>query len=236
VVERDVMGKRSASGTSWRIPALLAATAFARCGASAAGEQGFSSVRVAGPEKSAALEEFAIDELVAAVARLPRPAGADARELVIIVGQPNANQAVKRLLTESPDSQRAVRLETRREGYALRLDGNKVLIAGVDGLGTLYGTMDFIHYYLPKVWSGAITSLDLHEAPKIELRGIWSWGGRICNYELFFDQMARWKLNLAILWHARVPKNAAAVQDYAASRGIKLIWFIREFRGRPRGS
>jgi hypothetical protein len=84
--------------------------------------------------------------------------------------------------------------------------------------------MDFIHYYLPKVWSGAVTSLDLREAPKIEFRGIWSWGGRICNYELFFDQMARWKLNLAILWHARVPKNAAVVQEYAASRGVKLVW------------
>ncbi len=113
------MDERSAARIRAWIPALLVVTAFLPRGASAAGEKEFSSVRVVGSEKPAALEKFAVDEL--AVARLPRPAGADARELVILIGQPTTNQTVKRLLTESPDSQRAVRLETRREGYALRL-------------------------------------------------------------------------------------------------------------------
>ena len=44
------------------------------------------------------------------------------------------------------------------------------------------------------------------------------------NYPKYLDQMARWKMNLIIGWSKRVPANAAAVQEYAARRGIHVVW------------
>lgn len=206
--------------------ALAAAVALVFCCVPRIGQAAtpFSSVRIVGPERPAAIHQFALGELSTAVERLPKSDAQNLRELRIVAGDPGTNREVRRLTSRRLFAKAFARPETRPEGYVLKFDGDKVLIAGSDASGTLYGVMDFIHYHLRGIWTGETKRLEVRDAPRLELRGIWSWGGRIYNYEMFFDQMARWKMNLAIFWHAAVPKNATAIQEYAASRGVKLVW------------
>jgi hypothetical protein len=184
----------------------------------ATADGGFTSTSIVCAESPTAIERFALDELDSALARLPQAKVEKPAVLRIVVGQPKTNKELNRLLAAGSRS------EKRAEGYTLRFSDNTVLIAGVDERGTLYGVMDFIHYHLRKIWDGNTKTLRLSDAPRLELRGIWSWGGRIYNYKKFFDQMARWKMNLAILWHLQAPGNAIALQEYAASRGITIVW------------
>jgi hypothetical protein len=184
-----------------------------------AGARASGAVSVVGPEKPSPVERFALAELNVAIAGLRDARGDPKCALHIVVGTRTSNREVKRLLDH-----KFAGPERRAEGYALKLSRDTVLIAGSDPNGVLYGVMDFIHYHLPQIWSGEAMAVDLHEAPRIDLRGLWTWGGRIYNYRMFFDQMARWKMNLAILWHDHVPRDAAAIQQYAADRGIRIVW------------
>ncbi|KPJ69241.1 MAG: hypothetical protein AMS14_11670, partial [Planctomycetes bacterium DG_20] len=190
-------------------------------GPAAAAQSLPSGVDVRGPEKPSAIEEFALAELRAALSRSASGRTAQAPKLSLVIGQPGGNAEVKRLLDSG-----FAKPETRKEGYALKYDKDKgvVLVAGTDDRGALYGVMDLIHYRLADVLAGKAESFEAGEAPKLDCRGIWGWGGGIKNYEKFFDQMARWKMNLCIPWHKKVPKNAKAFQDYAASRGVYIAW------------
>jgi len=178
----------------------------------------FTSTSIVCAESPSAIERFVLDELDSALARLPQAKVEKPAVLRIVVGHSKTNKELRRLLAGTSRS------EKRAEGYTLRFSDNTVLVAGADERGTLYGVMDFIHYHLRKIWDGSVKTLQLSDAPSLELRGIWSWGGRIYNYKKFFDQMARWKMNLAILWHLRAPSDAIALQEYAASRGITIVW------------
>jgi len=179
-----------------------------------------ADVTVKGPETPSAIEKFALDELADALKRLPQPGRTS--KLIIVVGQAKTNPEAARLLASG-----FTKAEERAEGYALKYDKDRgtVLIAGADERGTLYGVMDCIHYYLRKACSGEQEQMELHEAPKVELRGLWLWGSSIYNYERFLDQMARWKMNLVISWtDPRHSTTFVAFRDYAASRGITVVW------------
>lgn len=187
---------------------------------------------ISSEKKGDSLEQFAITELKDAAKGfgysyevLTEMPGRKVERTLIIIGRAETNAVIRGLIKSG-----FIKPETRAEGYALKIGptpyakGKTVVIAGADSAGTLYGTMDFIHYYLAKLKDNSLEDTDIHESPRLELRGIWSWGGKIYNYKMFFDQMARWKMNIAVLWHEELPKNAKEVQDYAHSRGIKLIW------------
>ena len=108
--------------------------------------------------------------------------------------------------------------------YAVHAPGgaSEASITGGDDRGVLYGTMDFIHDHLTGYLAG--TPIDRREAPHIATRGIWTWGGRIYNYERLLDNMARWKFNSICVWHRFAPKNARALAAYARTRGIGVVW------------
>ena len=168
--------------------------------------------RVIGPDHPSPIESFAVTELNDAIQRLSSNGSAPVE---IQVGTASATSGI---VSNDP--------EKRQEGYLLEYDRKNgvVRIVGADEKGTLNGVMDFIHYHLRDVCSGAVDQIAVKSAPALELRGIWTWGGRIYNYEKFLDQMARWKMNLLVAWHSQVPKNAVALSDYAATRGIKVVW------------
>jgi hypothetical protein len=204
---------------NWRfglIAALIcAAGALLSTGASAA------DVVVKGPPKPSEIEKFAVSELRAAVGRLP--GNGKAVKLTVVVGRPASNPEVKRLLDSG-----FTKPQKRAQGYALKYAPEKglALVAGADERGTLYGTMDFIHYHLPAILKGAGKSAEVHAAPNIEYRGCWLWGHSMKNYHKFLDQMARWKMNMIISWHRKFPplERARDFQEYAAKRGITLVW------------
>ena len=115
-----------------------------------------------------------------------------------------------------------------------------ILIAGADETGVLYGCADFCNKYLALLGGEgyifksehfnnmlserALIPFSLSTAPKIPTRAIWTWGHMIYDYRSFFENMARLRLNEAVIWNDRCPINAEDVVAYAHSLGIKIVW------------
>jgi hypothetical protein len=144
---------------------------------------------------------------------------------LIIIGTAEGNDLVRRLVESS-----FIEREKRIEGYSLRIDENPksngrflVVIAGADEKGMLYGTMDFLHFHIGKM-VGKLYRVKVQDAPRIEKRGLWTWAGRIYNYEAYLDNMARWKMNTLTVWHRFPPANGKALAEYARRRGIDVVW------------
>lgn len=133
----------------------------------------------------------------------------------------------------------------KREGYAIfvgkEADGEDdvLLIAGADEAGVLYGCADFCNKYLARIsiegdyytdghfgrlLKQALVPFSLATAPKIPTRAIWTWGHMIYDYRSFFDNMARLRLNEAVIWNDRCPINAEEIVSYAHSLGIRIVW------------
>ena len=134
----------------------------------------------------------------------------------------------------------------KAEGYAvyvgrdpLREENDVALIAGHDESGVLYGCADFIGRYLALLSLQGYMFETAHferllekdlppytacEAPRIGTRAIWTWGHMIYDYRAFFENMARLRLNEAVIWNDRCPINAEDVVSYAHSLGIKIVW------------
>ena len=132
------------------------------------------------------------------------------------------------------------------EGYAVYVGKDPeneeheiALIAGHDESGVLYGCSDFIGRYLGALGNSGYQFETAHfdrilerdllpykvsEAPKIPTRAIWTWGHMIYDYREFFENMARLRLNEAVIWNDRCPINAPDIVSYAHSLGIKIVW------------
>ncbi len=133
----------------------------------------------------------------------------------------------------------------KKEGYAIHVgkeadtETDVLLIAGADEAGVLYGCADFCNKYLARIsiegdyytdgHFGCLLKQDLpafslSTAPAIPTRAIWTWGHMIYDYRGFFDNMARLRLNEAVIWNDRCPINAEEIVSYAHSLGIKIVW------------
>ena len=131
-------------------------------------------------------------------------------------------------------------------GYAIHVgkdieneEKSIILIAGADELGVLYACTDFCNKYLARLslegWyyrdghfkqllDGGLFPFSLSTEPRIPTRAIWTWGHMIYDYRGFFDNMARLRLNEAVIWNDRCPLNAEDIVSYAHSLGIKIVW------------
>jgi len=58
----------------------------------------------------------------------------------------------------------------------------------------------------------------------IDHLGLWTWGGRVFNWQRYLDHMSRSGLDRVVLWHSKVPANARAILDYAHRLGIRVWW------------
>lgn len=119
-------------------------------------------------------------------------------------------------------------------------EGQSAVVAGRTEAGVLYGCADFCARYLGDfMWRGKdiwarrtletpfclrINPWSISEAPAIKERAIWTWGHVIYDYRGFFENMARLRLNCAVIWNDVAPINAKEVVEYAHSFGIKVIW------------
>ncbi len=133
----------------------------------------------------------------------------------------------------------------QKDGYAIFVgkedDGETdvLLIAGADEMGVFYGCADFCNKYLARLsvegdyytdghfgclLKQELVPFSLATAPKIPTRAIWTWGHMIYDYRGFFDNMARLRLNEAVIWNDRCPINAEQIVAYAHSLGIKIVW------------
>ena len=127
-----------------------------------------------------------------------------------------------------------------KQGYDLTITNDRVTIKGGDGNGVLYGAVDFIGEYIngvltasediflenafESVFDKPFPSFSKKSVPSIKERGIWSWGHCVYDYKKFFENMAKLKLNMAVIWNDEVPTNALEVINYAHSFGIKVYF------------
>ena len=191
------------------------------------------------------VEQFAIEELHRMVQFhlpyviqvLPAEAGAaaGAEGHLLIVGTRENNALVRRLAED-----RRIDIPAKAEGYAVacmaspwNAERKIAVIAGHDARGVLYGVEDFnarvlgVDHLRDRVHELHRTLDDLpafsrSEFPRIDNRGIWTWGYVIYDYRRFIDNMARLRMNLLTMWNDAPPVNIRQAVDYAHSRGLKV--------------
>lgn len=117
-----------------------------------------------------------------------------------------------------------------------------IIVAGCDEKGVLYGAEDFCNRYCGSLifkngrydmmftdyfknpFDFRLPEWEISETPVLKERGIWSWGHVIYDYKAFFENMAKLRLNEAVIWNDYAPINGNAVVEFAHSLGIKVVW------------
>ncbi len=187
-------------------------------------------------------EQFALRELCGAAQHglpyvlevAPASASTGNENHLIVAGTPENNRIIAELTHED-----RIRIPGKPEAYTVacvesprRKDRRLVVVAGKDSRGVLYGAADFAARVAGRLpgneagWDKAIHSLDdfsISEYPRVENRGIWTWGYVIYDYRRFLDNMARLKLNTLVVWNDCPPVNIREIIHCARKRGIKLI-------------
>ena len=126
---------------------------------------------------------------------------------------------------------------TKPEEYSIRVQDDTVYIQGFDEAGVLYGCVDFYNRYITEntvpnegggywiqVFRESMPDYELQSAPGVVNRGLWTWGHVIYDYQGYFDNMMRLKMNTVIIWNDHPPLNAEQMVAYAHERNIKVIW------------
>ncbi|MBQ8510104.1 MAG: hypothetical protein IJ493_09390 [Clostridia bacterium] len=144
------------------------------------------------------------------------------------IGTAADNPHIRRLSDVHPDG---------AEGYSIVVRNDTAVIEGSDDAGVLYGCVDFADRYLAQVecthdseqyfrdvWNGVMPDFTCTSAPSVKQRGIWTWGHVIYDYRGFFDNLARLKLNTAVIWNDFVPVNGAEMIAYAHDCNVSVIW------------
>lgn len=156
------------------------------------------------------------------------------------------NAMVVGLYSESPIIQKFVsENEIPENGYLMRVvtnpqdeDCSIVLITAKDEVNLYYSACAFVDDYPPlctpihggglqlteEIFEERLTPITLASAPKMQSRGIFTWGHPINDYKEFIENMARQRLNQLIVWNDFAPINAKEIIDYAHSFGIEFLW------------
>lgn len=152
-----------------------------------------------------------------------------------VLGTRESSAAIRALVKEN---------EVPRNGYLVRTrhdsGTNIVVIAGDRPVDVLYGVADFVEdgvpfladkgngdglMYRTQVFDGSpLRPYESRRAPKTPVRSLFTWGHVIDDYHLFFREMARLKLNRAIIWNDFAPLNAGQVVECAHSWGVEVYW------------
>jgi hypothetical protein len=153
------------------------------------------------------VEKFAIDELQREMQRfLPY--------VVAVRSSPGPEELVV-LLSHKP---------SRPQGFTLKRSRDGITIEGHDSNGVLYGVQELIARLRPLSTLDALPEFSLTDYPRVDRRGIWTWGYVVYDYRRFLDAMARLRLNTLTLWNDCAPANAREIIGAARARGIRLIF------------
>lgn len=150
-------------------------------------------------------------------------------EHLIIAGTPSSNILIREL-----EKKKKIRIPRKAEAYGISIlkspwnpERKVIAIGGHDAKGLLNGIEDFNARILGVENPGAkleeIADFSFSDYPRIQYRGIWSWGYVIYDYRRFLDNMARLRMNMLAIWNDQVPINIDDIIDYAHSRGIKVV-------------
>ncbi len=159
----------------------------------------------------------------------------DPEQNILLMGTPESNPLISPYISEIPAVSQGYLIKTVENAELSK--ATVLVVAGFDASGSLYGVMDFIHRYAdglanpdsyrerkPRPFIDPLPEISLASYPKISKRGIWTWGRCIYDYRGFFDNMARTKMNTAVIWNDVPPVNGTEIVRYAHSRGVKIVW------------
>ena len=192
------------------------------------------------------VEQFAINELqrmaqfllpyVIQVLPADTDPGAIADDHLLVEGTRENNAFIRNLAAEG-----RIDIPAKPGGYAvacmaspLKPDRKIAVIAGHDPQGVLYGVEDFntrvlgVDHFRDSQHERHRALDDLpafsrSDYPRIDNRGIWTWGYVIYDYRRFIDNMARLRMNLLTTWNDCPPVNARQIADYAHARGVRIV-------------
>ncbi|MFH1005923.1 MAG: hypothetical protein V1800_00285 [Candidatus Latescibacterota bacterium] len=160
----------------------------------------------------------------------------DHEDHLLLIGTASNNPGIRSLVEQGK-----VSVPDRPEGYGIGClqspwNPNRriIAIAGHDAAGVQHGVMHFGAEILgvrhgeddPKKKRDVFDRMPdfgVKEAPRIQNRGIWTWGYAIHDYRRFLDNMARLRMNMLTLWNDCPPVNISEILHYAHSRGIRII-------------
>ena len=128
-----------------------------------------------------------------------------------------------------------------KDGYLVRTvdGGRKVVLAGDTPAAVIWAVSDFLEDGLAALsvaeWDGlryrskiferpALGAYESRRAPRTKVRSVFTWAHVIDDYRAYFRNLARLKVNEAILWNNRPPVNAREVAAYARSWGVSVLW------------
>jgi len=156
----------------------------------------------------------------------------------LLVGTAKNNRWIAELCEQG-----RITVPDRNEGYAIACmespwtPGSRVaVLAGNDERGVLYAVEDFAAHVVAPAVPDNPTPARLREAfdklgdfartefPRIDNRGIWTWGYVVYDYRRFIDHMARLRMNMLTLWNDCAPLNAREIIEYAHSRGVRIVF------------
>jgi hypothetical protein len=155
---------------------------------------------------------------------------------LLLIGTRSNNPGISSLIEQGrvtvPDRSEAYGISSLKSPW--NPERKIIAIAGNDPAGVLSGVMHFnaetlgVKYVEDELKRKSevfnqMPDFSLSEAPKIENRGIWTWGYVIYDYRRFLDNMARLRMNMLTIWNDCPPVNIVEVIDYAHSRGVKIV-------------
>jgi hypothetical protein len=179
------------------------------------------------------LEKFAIEELQRAaqyqvpyvIEVLPSDPLPGRVKHALLAGTPESSPLIARLVQDG-----VLQLPTHPEGFEIRSlpapwDSacRLVVIAAGQTAGVHFGVQAFISWILAAQGLAGLGDLQLRETPRVDRRGIWTWGYVIYDYRAFLDQMARLRFNQLTIWNDTPPLNCADVIEYAHARSIRVM-------------
>ena len=154
----------------------------------------------------------------------------------VVIGTLDGNPLLRRFIVpeEIPSHGFRISIVAHPDCAKMRL----VLIAGDGPAEVLYGAVTFIDDILPETlpvdgdgvvyWGDAFKTpfpvMTYSDAPATLVRSVFTWAHPIADYEEYFRNMARMKLNRVYLWNEFAPVNAREVVDCAHTWGIEVFW------------
>ncbi|MBE6749982.1 MAG: hypothetical protein E7560_02320 [Ruminococcaceae bacterium] len=136
------------------------------------------------------------------------------------------------------------REEIKEKGYAVKVIDNPynndyklALLCGDSSAEVFYAAVDFVDDYFAKatpffdgihlkneLFTHKLPDYYISTSPSFKTRSVFTWGHPINDYEEYFANLARLKLNQVIIWNDYLPINADDIVDCAHSYGIEVLW------------
>lgn len=158
----------------------------------------------------------------------------------------SANSVVLGIYGENPIFKKYLdKSELKENGYIVKVFDNPensevkiALLCGYSAVEVFYAAVDFVDDYFAlatpsvdafirlrnELFEHRLPDYYISTAPDFKTRSIFTWGHPINDYEDYFSNMARLKLNQVIIWNDFLPLNSDDIVDCAHSYGIEVIW------------